>query len=94
MTTKQSDTAIMIYRGITTVAWAAILFIVSSANNQLRRIDEKMEVMKSVQDKDHTEFRVGIAINTGRLTVTEGRVRNLEIDQRRNTKQLDNLNDN
>lgn len=80
MTAKQADTVNWIYRGVMAVAWAACAAIYGSVDHRLSAIEQKLETMRSIQDGDHSEFRVKIMANKHDIDILEDRVRGIEID--------------
>ncbi len=93
MTAKQDDTSKLVQRIVMSIASVACVFILNAANSRLDSIDSKLQTLKSVQDIDHTSFRVNQAINDGRIRVLEDRTRSIELGVRANTKSLKDNDD-
>ena len=94
MTAKQDDTSKLVMRIIISVCGVALMFIGSSVDRRIGRIEESLATMQKVSDIDGTTFKVKFTINDARLIDLETRMRNAEISQKRNSKEIDHINEN
>ena len=94
MTAKQDDTSKLVMRIIISVCGVALMFIGTSVNQRIGRIEDSLSAIQKAADIDGTTFKVKFTINDARLMDLETRMRNAEISQQRNTKQIDHISEN
>ena len=87
MTTKTAETVDWVNKIVRNLAWVACAALLNGLSNTVNRIDEKLEVIKSVQDVEHATFKAIEQNHTDNIRSLQEQVRAIQYKNRMNEMQ-------